>query len=306
MTQALVLTLTQNTFAHLDLQGVVFFEIPPVLNYPVCSLCDKLDKTGLVPVSEELSLLGLFALRLGYTEQTFWATLIQWMGLHCSEVPMIEKWLVVRGLTLADYISHLWEGGTSDSLELWMASLATNTLINIFMEDKAFSMAVTWLDLGQPSLVVTSFHSGVWCREGEEEASAVALPPSPITLRKVGRHLCVQEQDISSSSSGIDTDPDELFKVDSGVKPLSMPSGCPRPRMCPVCKDMLRSGLALDCHWSLLHPFSCCFSCTDCEATFNNLCQVSSHTANVHRRCKVSCKQCDYTTVSRAKMRQHV
>ena len=274
-----------------------------MFNHPVCSLCDKLDETDLVLVSEELSLLGLFALRLGCTEQAFWATLIQWMGLYCSEVPMIEKWLAVRDLTLADYISYLQEGGTSAGLELWMASLATNTPINVFMEDEAFSMAVTGLDLDQPTLVLTSFHSGVWCREGEEEASAVASPPTPVTLRRVGGHPCVQEQDISSSFSGMDTDPEELFEVDSEVKPPSMPSGHPRLRMCPVCKDMLGSGLALECHLHLLHPFLHCFSCTDCEATLNNLHQVSSHAANVHRRQKVSCKQCKYTTVSHAKMR---
>ncbi len=126
-----------------------------MLNHPVSSLHDKLDEAGLVPVSEELSLPGLFAHRLGYTEQAFQAMLIQWMGLYCSKVPMIEKWLVIRGLTLADYISHLQEGGTSDSLELWMASMAMNTLLNIFMEDEAFSTAVTGLDLDQPSLVLT-------------------------------------------------------------------------------------------------------------------------------------------------------
>ena len=231
---------------------------------------------------------------------------IDTMGLYCSEVPMIEKWLVVRGLTLADYISHLWEGRTSDGLELWMASLAMNTPINVFMEHEAFSTSVTGLDLSQPSLVLTSFYSGVWCREGEEEASAVEPPPSLLTLRRVGGHPCVWEQEISSSSSGIDTNPDDLFEVDSEVKLLSMPSGHPCLRMCPVCRDMLGSGLALECHLHLLHLLSCCFSCSHCEATFNNLHQVSSHMANVHRRLKVTCKQCDYTTVSWAKMRQHV
>ncbi len=109
-------------------------------------------------------------------------------------------------------------------------------------------------------------------------------PPIPIAPRKVGRHPCVWEQDISSSSSGMDTDPDKLFEVDSEVKPRSMPSGHPRPRMCPVCKDIHGSGLALECHLHSLHPFSHCFSCADCEATFNNLHQVSSHMANVYRR----------------------
>lgn len=152
-----------------------------------------------------------------------------------------------------------------------MASMATNTLINVFMEDEVFSMLVAGLDLSHPSVVLTSYHSGVWCREGEEEASAVDPPTSLMTLRKVYGRPCVQEQEVSTTSSGTDTDPDDLFDLDFDVKPPSMPSRCPCPRTCPVCSDMLGSSLALEHHLYSLYPLSQYFSCSYCEATFNNL-----------------------------------
>ena len=39
---------------------------------------------------------------------------------------MIEKWLAVHGLTIADYLGHLKSGGTFDGCELWCFCLATN------------------------------------------------------------------------------------------------------------------------------------------------------------------------------------
>ncbi len=55
-----------------------------------------------------------------------------------------------------------------------------------------------------------------------------------------------------------------------------------------------------------MHPLSRCFSCTECGVKFNNLHEVSSHKSNVHRCHKVFCKECAFTSVSKARMRQHV
>ncbi len=57
--------------------------------------------------------------------------MVDWLGHEATNVPMIEKWLAIHGLTLANYLAHLRNGGTSDGLELWAFSLATNKLVTI-------------------------------------------------------------------------------------------------------------------------------------------------------------------------------
>lgn len=77
-------------------------------------------------------------------------------------------------------------------------------------------------------------------------------------------------------------------------------------QLCPVCQAECSSGLALDRHLKSLHPLSWCFSCTDCDVVFNNLWEVTSHKANVQRMHKVACKHCNYHTISKTEMRQHI
>ena len=172
---------------------------------------------------------------------------------------MIKKWLAVHGLTLADYIEHLRSGGTSDGLKVWLLSMATDILVNIFQEDRACSTSQQGLDLECPSIVLTTYHSGVWCKEGLDEAEAGRVP---VLL-----------------------------------------SGVPWPQQCPICDVHLDSGLALERHIRSLHPLSRSYSCRDCEAAFITPCQLASHVSNVHRQKKVSCKKCEYVTVSKVKMR---
>ena len=96
-----------------------FISIPPVLNVP-----ERLDKTGMMHLSEDAPLQQLFADYYSCTVQVFHDSLITWVGRYSSEVLMIEKWLAVCGLTLGDYIQHLRDGGTLDGLELWLSSWA--------------------------------------------------------------------------------------------------------------------------------------------------------------------------------------
>ncbi len=109
---------------------------------------------------------------------------------------MIEKWLAVHGLTLVDYIEHLLLGGTTDGLEVWLLSMATNTPVNIFQEDRVCSTSQQGLDLECPSIILISYHSGIWCKEGSEEAEAGPLPevqPVVAPRKTVGRP-CVKEE----------------------------------------------------------------------------------------------------------------
>ena len=221
---------------------------------------------------------------------------------------MIEKWLAVHGLTLADYIEHLWSSGTTDGLKVWLLLMATDTPVNIFQEDRVCSTSQQGLDLEYPSIVLMTYHSGVWCKEGSNEAEAgppLEVQPVVAPRKTVGRP-CIKEEVYQDKDSSTETDPDDLLEVLVEVRVPVLPSGVPWPQQCPLCNDHLDSGLALERHIRSLHPLLRSYSCRDCEMAFITPCQLASHVSNVHRQKKVSCKKCEYITVSKAKMRQHI
>ncbi len=86
---------------------------------------------------------------------------------------MAEKWLVVRGLTLSDYISHLRGSGKSDGLELWLSSMATNCPVNVFNKDLAWSTGVDGLDFSHPSILLTLYSGGFWCKEAPDDTENI-------------------------------------------------------------------------------------------------------------------------------------
>ncbi len=69
---------------------------------------------------------------------------------------------------------------------------------------------------------------------------------------------------------------------------------------------MLHSGLVLEQHMRSLHLLQQPYTYLQCDTCFNNLRECSSHIANQHHWCKVSCKHCDYRTVSKSRMCVHV
>ena len=68
----------------------------------------------------------------------------------------------------------------------------------------------------------------------------------------------------------------------------------------------LPSRMALYRHLRSVHPHDRPYKCHDCRAHYNNLKELSSHRSNVHRAKLVSCTQCDYKAMSKAKLRQQV
>ena len=106
-----------------------------VLNDPVHDIAMQLDKTGLQKMGDVTPLQGLLADILQCTVSCYHDMIVDWIGRVASHVHMIEKWLAVRGLTLADYLCHLREGSTSDGCELWCFLLATNRPITIVQEN---------------------------------------------------------------------------------------------------------------------------------------------------------------------------
>ena len=231
------------------LPGAGYVTIPPVLNKPVHSSQQTLDNSGLVPLTEELHLEELFTQHLQCTLQVLREELVRWIGRYNTDLQMIEKWLAVRGLTLADYIMHLRNRGTSDGLEVWMLSLVLDLPMNIFLEDRACSTSQQGLDLQFLSIVLTMYHTGIWCKEGDDEAVAapeILMEPVRLAPRKVCGHHCIREEAYPQEDSSTETDPDELLEMLVKVCVPSLLSGVPRPRLCPVYQSQLDSGLALE------------------------------------------------------------
>ena len=131
---------------------------------------------------------------------------------------------------------------------------------------------------------------------------------------QVGHPLAVQAllDDGSGSSQSTcrasDTDTDIEFQFLSHICDPKLPCslGVAKTRVCLVCLDEIFSGLALIQHLKQFHKGVWPYKCESCDSAFNNLKEMSSHRANVHRPREVQYKHCDHTMTTRAKMWQHV
>ncbi len=98
---------------------------------------------------------------------------------------------------------------------MWLLSMATNMPVNIFQEDRACSTLQQGLDLQCPSIILTTYHSGVWCKEGSDEVEAgPPLEAQPVMApRKTGGRPCVKNKAYQHEDSSTETDPDDLLEV---------------------------------------------------------------------------------------------
>ncbi len=240
--------------------------------------------------------------------------MVDWLGHEAANVPMIEKWLAVQGLTLADYLAHLKNAGTSDDLELWAFSLATNKAVMIVQESSVWLTSIQGVDFEQITIAMTTYTSGQLCSEehSDDDSLPIAVPldSQDSRLKRSGRPFVMPQEPPSSSSDELttatSTDLEELMEAEY-VLTLPMPkSGQLKPRVCPVCVEELTSGLALERYMRHQHPLVKPFQCSACTGAFNSHRDLSSHVANLHRWCKVTCKHCEYHTVSKSRMRLHV
>ena len=152
--------------------------------------------------------------------------MVDWLGHEATNIPMIEKWLAVCGLTLADYLAHLRNRGTSDGLELWAFSLATNKPITIVQESSVWSMSVQGTDFQQIIVTMTSYTSGSLCTEEQSEAGDIpggaegvadpSFEPQALLLKRSGRPLILPMDSPSSLSDDLSmttsTDPEDCWR----------------------------------------------------------------------------------------------
>ena len=137
---------------------------------------------------------------------------------------MIEKWLAVRGLDLAEYLSHL----ESDSLELWLLSLASDHPINVVMDDRVFSTGISGVDFDCPTVVLLPSCEAFLCEldtsEDELGAAAAPLPPTIALVSWGGRPLAaVPEYPDLPDSLDEHTDPDKLLEIENKEVHINMP-----------------------------------------------------------------------------------
>ncbi len=186
-----------------------------------------LDEIGLVLTSNIKPLQELFANILEYVVEDYQHMMVDWLGCVASEVPMIEKWLAVRGLMLLDYLQYLSSGGTSDGLELWAFSLAMNCALTVVSNSAISSTARDGANFAQMTLMLVTYTSGRLCKLTEEEQQEDALNhPCPQNenatdvLQKKGHPVipvCLMPSSLMESSASVSsdsTDPENLMDFD--------------------------------------------------------------------------------------------
>ncbi len=146
-------------------------------------------------------------------------------------------------------------------------------------------------------------------QEDDQDLSHLGAVALPQTCRRKG-HLTasIPEYLRQPDSDHTDTDLEELLEVQTTASVrLPIPNaGTAIPRVRPVCALNVSSGMVLYHHLKAQHLNDHPYMCNDCNNSYNNLKELSSHLSTVHHGKFVNCIQCDYTATSRAKMYQHI
>ena len=197
---------------------------------------------------------------------------------------------------------------------MWIASVALGKPLNVIL---VWSTASDGFDHSYPLLLLTSHATAVLCEEEREADESdlsylgAAVPPilplpHPDAAQK-GRPLTsIPEYPRLADSDHSDTDPDEMIHTEIRIRPPIVNAGCEILQSCLVCQVELESGMALYRHMHVTHPHDKPCSCCNCGTKHNNLKELSLHHSNIHRLSTVSCSQCNYSYISKAKMWQHV
>ena len=298
-----------------------FVPSPVVLNQPVQDLQLRCDEIGLVPFGEAMPLHVLLAEFARFHVSEYHAQLVAWLHQYRSSLNSVHRWLAVHGLDFEDYVLHLSVGGMADGLEAWLVSVAINTPLNVVMEDTVWSLSISGIDFQYYTLVLTSFGMVVQClpeendKSADQQISELQVEPCNSSQRLQGGLpvAALKDSDVDTNSSkeprhdsDMDTDVDFQFSSQEHDHQLPNCLGVAKARVCPVCSVDIFSGLALIRHMKFVHKAVKPYKCEKCDSCFNNLQEMSSHVATVHRLKTVRCKHCQYSTTMCSKMRQHV
>ena len=159
-----------------------FVPVPKVLNCPVHDVDAHLEEVGMYALGPQVSIQNSLANLLECSVADYRKQICHWLHDWALEVPMIEKWIVIRGMNLQEYLDLLSTGMSVDSLELWAVSIAMNILISVIMEDSIWSTDHYGVDLDGKCFILANYTDFVPCaldRDAEtvEEELAAAAPP---------------------------------------------------------------------------------------------------------------------------------
>ncbi len=152
-------------------------------------------------------------------------------------------------------------------------------------------------------------------KPANQQTSEPQVKPCNSSQRLQGGHPVAALEDSDSDTNfskepkhASDTDTDVDFQFSSQVCDHKLPdySGVAKARVCPVCSADIFLGLALIRHMKSVHKVVKPYKCEKCNSCFNNLWEMSSYVAMVHRPKTVRCKHCQYSMTMHSKMRQHV
>ncbi len=167
---------------------------------------------------------------------------------------------------------------------MWIASLALGKPLNIIFESVVWSTAGDEFDHTYPLLLLTSHEEVILCeQELQEDVQdlshlGVAVPPQA-SRRRGCPAASIPEYQCQPDLDHTNTDPEELLEVQN-MASVRMPiphAGTAIPQVCPVHALNVSSGIALYHHLKAQHPNDHPYTCNDCNNSYNNLKELSSH-----------------------------
>ena len=274
-----------------------------VLNRQVKNLKQHCDEIGLIPRGSACLMQTLLAELSGLSVVCCRIHLVAWIRHYSHCLDFLHKWCGTQGSDLGLYYDHLAAGGASDGLEVLLASIAMNTMINIVFKDSVWSSAREGLDFQFPTIVWTTAgavacHSldpdtgvlgDVDMSKTSESVSKDEPMPSVLWECKYGGQPLIplninsSEHTTTTTSDSSDMDPDAHYTQQHcqyAKKPCT--SGLASPQHCMLCGVGLELQKLFVFHLRQNHPSMRPYHCVTCDKTFNNAPGLASHMTNVH------------------------
>ncbi len=249
------------------------------------NITEKCNEIGLVPFGDSAPITTLMAELLHIEERHYRPCLLEWLQIHQASLPQLRQWTAARGLAVEDYFVHLSSDSAADGLELWLALMAAKTPVNIVMEDTVWSLVRGGIDFTYPTYVLMAFGEALPClpeqeSDGEAETVLADMDMGVDAQSKEAQGGCPVasfcDSEVSDSPQGhrasdTDMDIEAQMHAPKVMLPQPTPSGVAKEHVCPVCTQMIFSGLQLISHMRSAHKDKKPYLCNLCGAAFNNL-----------------------------------
>ncbi len=195
-----------------------FVLVPKVLICPVHDVDACLEEVGMYALGPQVLIQNSLADLLECSVADYREQICCWLHDSAPELPMIVKWIVIRGMNLQEYLDLLSTGTSVDGLKLWVASMAMNIPISIIMEDSIWSTDWARVNLEGKCYILANYWFCSLCngqRSWDCWRGACCSSPSPITepfVKHVGHPLMsILEYPDLLDSEKEDTDLDTLL-----------------------------------------------------------------------------------------------